>query len=342
MKLNTKKILALLFLFMLTAETLATLVRKYQSMRKNKRVHKKFSVREDVPKTLNLSNPFFTCAVGFVESLGGDETGWYNCLPKEWTKDAPGDVSKSSTLDQQFSTLNGTLQKVLSTIGTAITYVCKAKDAVLTVVKQIMGNKDDKKSFFLEGKFRRRFRNRRGVIDWIKNTASETWNVVQSNVLSAWNTLSSPIQTAIDQAKESLLKFKQQILDLIQGTIVQKMWDIAQCIWSAGKFIKGIYDVIKSGYDKIKNISAAVAQGGVLIPLVAADLIVGLLCNWEQFKKGIDYFFLGSSKSVSGEKFYFFGKGAGTIVAAIAGAKTIAEDLEIDLKAIGKTIVRVK
>jgi hypothetical protein len=334
MKLYTRQLLSLLFLFIITAETcFAFNNRKYRSARKFKSQNKKSSVNLDAPKiTLNVPNSGFSFMVGAIEAIGGDITGWYECLPKEWTKEVNNDVIKTSGVDAQLANLNESFQNVLKVIGVVVQATCAVRDAVLIVVKQILGN-DGKKSFFLlEGKFvRRRFKSKRGVLDWIQNTTSDTWVVVKDSVTSAWNSLSQPVKDAIDKIKEELLKLKKKLQEFFKGPAWDNMVKVGLCVSTGMKFAKEVSTLFKSGYDKIVNINMGLALGGVAVILVLADIIIGLICNWEEFKKAIDSFFTGAGKSDKNEKAYFYGRGAGGLFRAIAGAKTLSEDITADI-----------
>jgi hypothetical protein len=244
--------------------------------------------------------------VGAIEAIGGHQTGWYDCLPKEWTKEVSIDVIKTSGEDAQLANMNDSLQNVLKVIGVVVQDTCAVRDAVLIVVKQILGN-DKKGLFLLEVKFvRRRFKSRRGVLDWIQNTASETWTVVKDAITSAWNTLSQPVKDAIDKIKEELVKFKNKLKDFFKGPAWDNLIKVGLCIHKAAKFAKEALGIFKSGYDKVTNINVGLTLGGVLAVLVIADIIVGLICNLEEFKKAIDSFFTGAGKTDKNEKSYFY------------------------------------
>ncbi len=230
---------------------------------------------------MNVQNPFFSLAVGRGEALGGDNTGWYKCLPDDWVKEVPDDVEKTSTLDQKFGQMNDTLQKIISALGSKVDSLCQVKDWVPILFKQILFHNKERRFFFIEGKFGRRirFRNKWNLFDWIKERISTTKDTWKEKIKNEWDALSNPvfelIKKLLETVKDDLIKFKEQYIDtFIKGTVFEKVWNIIQCLYSGGMMVYEIYSTFKSLKDKIGLINKAISPGGITVVPVISDIIL--------------------------------------------------------------------
>jgi hypothetical protein len=340
MKLDTKKFLALLFVFIFTAETFVAFARKHHTVSK---FHKYQTTRitlskSEQSKTINTKNSFFSFAIGFVESLGGNETGWYECLPQGWTKESKDDPAKNSPLDQKFEGLHSVLKFLLGGLAKIVDGLCKVKSLVFGVFKKLMGGESIS---FVEVKSRKRRGGPKKLGDKIKKgfekagdkikeaggkaieKVKEVGIKIKGIAEDVIKKIGETVMKGITALKEKFIAFKEKLKDLFKSDLMEKLKKLIECIKSAGKFAQNIMAVIKGFYTKINSLLVGAAAGGVGAIVPAVDIIIGLICNWRQFKTAIDYFILAYQKSDKIEKMYFVGKGFGQIAHAIGTAETV-------------------
>jgi hypothetical protein len=316
---------------MFTAETFVAFARKHHAVSSSHK-YKITLAKSQQSKTINTKNPLFSFAVGFVEALGGNETGWYECLPKEWTKEQD-DPIKNSPIDKKFEGLHSVLKFILGGVAKIVDTACKFKSMVLGVFKKLLSGE----LFFMEISSRRRGplgKIKKGLSkagDKIKEVggkaidkAKEVGGKIKGLAEDVVKKLGEKVISGFKALKDKFLELKDKFLQVFQGDLFEKLKKLLNCLKSLATFGKNIYSVIMGFYGKINSLIAGAAAGGYGAILPACDIIVALICNWRKFKQAIDFFVLAYQKSDKIEKVYFVGKGFGQIANAIGTAETVS------------------
>jgi len=188
---------------------------------------------------------------------------------------------------------------------------------------------------FLQGKTRRRFSlawSLSGMWDSIKSTASDIGNAIVSGakavgtaVIKAgeWvgkkdedlynyvkeqiNTLLQPVYALFDAIKAKVIAW------MSKSPLLVKLLAIGQCLYKNDvvKGIKGIFNAVKGMIELIPKLAT---------PAGWIELVVNLVCGWEDLKNGIESLVAAiAEKADRLKRFNLYGKFAGFIFKAIAG-----------------------
>lgn len=76
---------------------------------------------------------------------------------------------------------------------------------------------------------------------------------------------------------------------------------------------------------KIKTLINAFSLGPIIIVAVVSDMIMGLVCNWNEVKEANILIKYGKSIKESAARHYWFGRGLGQLTSAIGLSETISE-----------------
>lgn len=256
-----------------------------------------------------------------------------NCLPFGWVTSVPGDVMVVKNEEKAFFLLYQASRAIKSVVGFFIDAVCLAKKYVITLIKPIVSIID--REFFLQNKYRRVFRNKKGFIDWVtsaRGTAKmgivEVYIQVKSALGKAWDKVTQPVKDMIENAKQQFFELKESLINWFQSQKVISIMSSVRCILCAVNYSEGVIGVIIGFFDKFKNIIKAYSVGIISTAGVFADIILGLISNWKDFVNGVAAFDKGFAAQRSGERWYYYGLATGYFAAGIGSAPTIQEEFQ--------------
>lgn len=323
MKFVTKQLLCVIFLFFFLSDNTLVLSRKVNH---HSRAYRRHSRREnpagDTKKVLNIKNQWVSMFVGFLEALGGENTDWYACLPKTWTTTVEAPPAESDQEDSDFRIFSGNVTGLGAIIGAVVDSMCAIKQYIISFIKVIIAS-DGK--FFLQRRYRRVFRTKKGFFDWIKKTATAVYNTIKKGLQKAWEFISDAVKAVLDKAKAQIYSLKQSVMKWMQSPRIANFIEISKCLFSAGKFVFTVWETINGFITKVSNVIKSLALTPIATVMVVADIILAVICSWKEFQKAGSYFTLGGKQDAKNFKFYYYGLAIGTIASAIGNANTIVE-----------------
>ena len=170
---------------------------------------------------LKINNRLGNFAVGILQGLANNETGWKNCLPAEWMH--PEKVEEDENT-KEFQKTGNIFTKVWDIVKTILKFVCP-----ITKILKIIINLTEiffvgDVISFVEGRFRKR--NRRGIRDRLFK--------LKAHLKEKRNSLTTHVQDTFEKLENHLIEFKNRIVALYNSEAFQKFINILVCLKRAG------------------------------------------------------------------------------------------------------------
>jgi len=238
--------------------------------------------------------------MGIVEGLAKKETGWETCLPKGWESANVSDDSSVSPIDNKLASMNGAMGLIKDLVGFALKAACAAKKAVSDFISKIINKALGK------GRKTMRFMQKS---DAIRALTEAERNVVEDMANKVWNFIKA-------KANEIATKVK----DFFSGDYMTKITTFIGCVKSAVTAGKNIAAVVQGFITKVNTITAAAGTGpGLVVPVV--NLIIDLVCNYDQFKTAVDDLIKAvGEKSDKPKRYNYIGRFIGGLINAVGTA----------------------
>jgi len=308
----SNKFISLLLCLVLAMDMYVAFETKLNFVRRN-RFHRRRSVTAaSTEPILKINNRIGNLAVGVLQGLANNETGWKNCLPAAWKNPEP---VKEDTNTETFKQTGNLATKVWGIVKKILSVACPATQ-IMTNLKKITESLfgGQRRRVFLEGRFHRR----RGIGSKIKDKLSK----LKQHFKDAWNGLTKNIQDVFTEVEDHLVDFKNKLVAIYKGEAFQKFLTILQCLKGAGNAAYQIYSVINGFMTKITAISAVAAgtMGVGAAPLIA-KFVWGLICKYDEFERAIGYFREFLSATDPNKKFFLLGLFLGQIIHAVGTAR---------------------
>jgi len=277
--------------------------------------------------TVNTSNSFFSFVVGMIEGCADNETGFYECLPDAWKKDTGADPGQTGALDTAYQGWSAPVRKFLEFSSLLISAVCWVRSTVISILSYISDKLfGRRRMMFLEGKAQNkssRFMTRSHMISSI----AKTWMKSKSEVAAKIDLVPDWVKDWFRSIADKLNEWYQKIKAFFESETWQNIMRIVNCILSAKTAGQNLIDVFNGIKGKYEVFTRAIKLTGFVVLIVLIDMLVGLICNWEKFKRAINYFIAAWNRSDSDKamKWFYYGKATGTLINAIATAETVSE-----------------
>jgi len=293
----------------------------------SRRVHHR--ARHHHRQSKNGAYQFF---LGFIQALSGAENLIDSCtkLVPGWESATDDEEKSGDSTDNQVASQQSTFQLILPYLTKAIDAVCNFKEKIITY---LTGKFRRYIRLFLQGKTRKRFRLAwflSGMWDSIVSVASDIGEAVVSGAKAVGNTIikagewvGKKVEDLYNFVKEQIGSALQPVFDLFdqlkpkiiawlqKSPLLAKLIAIGQCLYEndAVKGIKGIYNTLKAMVEIIPKLAT---------PAGWVELIVNLVCSWENLKNGIQALIAGIAEKDKLIKYNFYGKFTGFLFRAIA------------------------
>jgi hypothetical protein len=322
MKLNIKRLTTLLIFLIIVLNNIFVLSKNYHTNTNN---YRKINQPE---KATNTRNPYFSYIVGFVESLGGNNIGWYECLPKEWLKKSNDNFQQTDPINKKFNNWFPLLKTINKETKPVVTELCSQKKYVIEIFKAILGKESTPS--FIEGKIQRlkRFRNKIDFKVWVKETSKSVWDKLKSKMSEVWTKikLTEPLKNALMQLGTTFVDLKKKLFHFFKLPMLQTIHTILNCIKNAKKFSIPIINTFEGFFNKIQKLTTTNSHKSFLVISVLSDIVLGLICSREDFKTTHNLFLEANDKSDKVEKWYSYGQGFAKIIKTIGNRQAIKKN----------------
>jgi hypothetical protein len=290
----------------------------------------------NVQKVLS-TNPLFLFLVGFVENLGGIPGIVNSCVPDSWKTGSF--TTSTSDLEDGWENLNSGFRDIIKNIGSSVSGLCTIKSLISPFMsggKSFIQKKSTLKSHLIKkGFFGIPFVD--DVADFISDSAKEVKKTVDK-VTKPVKDVIKPIEKFVPNPISPLPGLSPLNLNLLnlfkdaygiflkafRAIVIDKNFlnsiNIFQCLTNTGKFAVNMASVIMGIYRKIQLISAALAAGGapVVIPLI--DIMINLICHWQDFVSASNSLSVAIKTKDKSEKWDALGRFFGSLSRIIATA----------------------
>jgi hypothetical protein len=286
-------------------------------------------------------HPLANFLIGTLEGLGGNETGFYQCLPDAWKKKGNVADTEVKGLNSSFNDWSPGLSTFLSASEPVIKFACSTRDHIMKMISGLvsLGLKKQLKRKFREASFMqfseknkrtektkrkmhsKRFaaaaymRNYRAVMLISEAKVQWFWDDIKNNIFKQWF---QPIQNKVTSLVQSISNFfKNPIFAQIR-----KAYDCVQTLKNAAKTIVDTLKELKNKFDVLMQ----AASNQVLLIITVVDYLLAMICNWQKFKQAVEFLIGGLSNKDDKMKWLLFGKALGTLFFAVSTSKTYGTD----------------
>jgi len=298
------------------------------------KVHKSHKAhRRHLSKTKTGSEKFMQFCLGTMAAMSGQAEFIDGCLklvPGLATVDAEEEASPDSSSKSVASSDSSTWTSILHYLGVGINVVCMFKDKIMSLFmrkKKLFMRRNRK--LFLQGKKLKRF-DFGAWIDEVVDDIKSGWDSFTKIIKPGFNYIVGGINFAIEKGKklvdfvnnalktifkpvnELFKSIKQKFMNwLMKSPYMRKYVPMINCIIAlpAAKAIVALISALTGFVPALTALST---------PIGWANLLVNLICGWENLKSAIDSFKKAWADNTV-LKFNYYGKALGYIIATISG-----------------------
>jgi phage-related protein len=237
------------------------------------------------------------------ELAGGAHTDIQGCLPDAWKTQTEVSASNDSA-DQQVSQSSGVLQTIVNSLESVITQVCNFKDTI----KGLLIQRYVKRSVL------RMLLEKRGQKWGFLKKIAKAAKTVGKAVVKGAKTVAKAASAVVGKIVAVIKKVWAQFVSVVKAFFASPLMDTVKSVFTcvSGMQTAGeqVVNTIKGIIAKFQKIVAGNAVGII-------DVLIDLVCNWQEFKAAIGFLTQAQGERVVVNKWGLIGKFIGKLLFAI-------------------------
>jgi phage-related protein len=234
------------------------------------------------------------------ELAGGAHTDIQACLPDKWKTQT--DVSEPAA--EQSTPPSGILASVVSTLESVITQICQFKDQIKGVLIQRYVRRSVLRSL-LEKRGRKW-----GFLKKIASAAKKVGSAVVAGAKKVASVAGAIISKIVGVVKKIWAKFVEIVKAFFASPLMDTIKTTFTCVAGMQTAGEQVINTIKGIIAKFQKIIAGNAVGII-------DVLIDLVCNWQEFKAAVGFLTQAQSERVVVNKWGLIGKFIGKLLFAI-------------------------
>ncbi len=286
--------------------------------------------RQNPPKGVTSNNLVYQFIMGCLAEVSGAYSlidGCSSTIPG-WATVTNDAEEKKSSLDGETQPMQSKLDKVLGYLGTAINFACSIKDDLISFFSR---RRRRFHRLFMQGKAKKFKWPWDNLIDKAAKKIAE----VSSGIAAGAKKLKDSVVDGVNWAGKKADEVGQFIKDKLTGVFkpLADLWESLkqqfEDFLAKNPLLKVIFEFTKCFIqnDGVKNIKklfkifkSFVAQiTSLATPTGWVNLVVNLVCGWEDLRDGINFFKMAWKEAQKPAKYNYYGRATGKFMKAIAG-----------------------